>query len=68
MSYIIGGGFPIEFDLLEFTAEEHSLTVTAIDAAGQPSPYEYTFFGIPDLDLICSYEDNTYCLVVAIMN
>ena len=55
---VIGGGFPVELDLLEFTAEEHTLTVTAVDAAGQPSPYEFTFFGIPDLDLACSYADN----------
>ena len=62
MSYLIGGGFPVELNLLEFTAEEHSLTVTATDSAGQPSPYEYIFFGIPDLDLICSYEDNNILL------
>ena len=53
-----GGVFPVELDLFEFTAEEHVLRVTATDAAGQPSVYNYTFFGIPDLMLICNYADN----------
>ena len=49
----------MELDLLEFTAEEHTLRVVATDAAGQPASYEYTFFGIPDLNLTCVYTENT---------
>ena len=54
-----GGEFSVELDLLEFTAEEHTLRVVATDAAGQTASYEYTFTGIPDLMLTCVYTDNT---------
>ena len=52
------GVFPIVLDLFEFTAEEHTLTITATDSAGQPSSYVYTFSGIPSLTLTCSVEEN----------
>ena len=53
-----GGGFPVELDLFGFTEDQHILAVTATDAAGQPSIYNYTFSGIPDLSVTCSYADN----------
>ena len=59
----VGEGFPQELDLFSFSAEEHTLTVTATDAAGQPSSYEYTFFGIPELDLACSYDSDANTLI-----
>ena len=59
----VGEGFPLELDLFSFSPEEHPLIVTARDAAGQPSLYEYTFFGIPDLDLACIYDDNSNTLL-----
>ena len=60
--FCAGVVFPIELDLLEFTDEQHTLTVLATDAAGQSSSQNYTFFGIPDLDLTCSYNDSTNTL------
>ena len=56
------GGFPVNLDLLDFTGDEHILTVTATDSAGQPSSHEYTFFGIPDLELTCAYNETTNSL------
>lgn len=57
LSYI--GVFPIELNLLDYTPEEHILRVVAEDSAGQPSTYNYTFFGIPEVNLTCKYTDNT---------
>ena len=37
--------------------------MTATDAAGQPSSYEYTFFGIPELELACTYDDDSNMLL-----
>lgn len=46
-------------ELLDFSAEEHILIVTATDAAGQPAPYQLKFSGIAELGLFCIYsQDN----------
>ena len=62
-TFSTGGGFPIQLDLFSFSPEQHTLTVTATDAAGQPSSYEYTFFGIPELELACTYDDDSNTLL-----
>ena len=48
----------MEIDLFQFTAEEHTLSVVATDAAEQAVSFDYTFIGIPDLVLTCMYSDN----------